>query len=209
MMKMNRIAVLFMMVLTICHTAVSAQNADVQKAASRYKNVNTLTATVTRTKHNAAVVDDVVTKGNLYFKRPNKMCMVFEEGKDLLLMDGDVFTMVSGGKKSVAKGETYNEFVSLREVFVQIISGGDMNGNSGIQANIEVSQQGTLRILTVTPVTSKAKARMMFSSFILTIDTKSSEFKSLRMNERGRNYTQYDFSSYVFDGEVNENVFKL
>ena len=43
----------------------------------------------------------------------------------------------------------------------------------------------------------KAARRMMFSSFVLTIDTKTSELKSLRMNERG-GYTEYRFSGYQF-----------
>ena len=38
---------------------------------------------------------------------------------------------------------------------------------------------------------------MMFSSFVLTIDTKSSELRSLRMNERA-GYTEYTFSNFKF-----------
>ena len=47
----------------------------------------------------------------------------------------------------------------------------------------------------------------MFTSFVLTLDLRLSELISLRMNEKGDNYTQYDFSDYVFDGAVSDSVF--
>jgi hypothetical protein len=42
------------------------------------------------------------------------------------------------------------------------------------------------------------KKRMMFSSFVITLDAKKGEILSLRMNGRGKNYTEYSFSDFVF-----------
>ncbi len=90
-----------------CHplvcTALSAQEADIRKVAERYKGINTFTATVIRTKHHAAVAEDAVTKGKFHFMQPNEAYMTFNEGKDMLIMDNGVFTMINDGQESIAK----------------------------------------------------------------------------------------------------------
>ena len=81
-----------------------------------------------------------------------------------------------------------------------IITGGNSSSDLSKHPDVSISQSGTDIVLTITPQAASAKAqrRMMFTSFVITIDTKTSEIKSLRMNEKGQNYTQYDFSSYSF-----------
>ena len=49
----------------------------------------------------------------------------------------------------------------------------------------------------------------MFTSCVAVIDLKAAELRSLRINEQGENYTQYDFSNYVFDAEVSSSVFDI
>ena len=200
---MKKLSTLFITAIFSC-TALLAQNTDIRKAMERYKGVNTLTGVVTRTKHNVAIVSDVVTQGNLYFKAPDKLCMVFSKDKDMLLMENNTFTMMNDGQKSIAKGKTQSQFESLLAVFKNIISGEDNSSDINRTAEVEITKQGNTRILTITPVVSgstKIKRKLMFTSFVLSIDLQSSEFKSLRMNEPGGNYTQYDFSDYVFNAK--------
>ena len=54
--------------------------------------------------------------------------------------------------------------------------------------------------LTITPQATDKKSlkRMMFTSFVLTINTRTSQLQSLRMNEKAGNYTEYTFSNFQF-----------
>ncbi len=205
---MKKLFILFITALFSC-VPLFAQDAEMQKAVDRYKNMNTLTATVIQTKHNAAVTQDVASRGYFYFKNPARMCMTFNEGSETLLMDDNTFTMVTDGKKSVAKGKGNNQFESLLAVFKNITAGEDAAVDLSDMADVEMTKHDNICTLTVIPIVSdeKAKRKMMFTSFVLTIDLKSSELKSLRMNEKGKNYTQYDFSNYVFNGTVSDSVF--
>ena len=76
-------------------------------------------------------------------------------------------------------------------------------------ADVRLEMQGQTCTITITPIATgaKAKRRSMFTSCIVTIDLKAAELRSLRINEQGENYTQYDFSNYVFDAEVSSSVF--
>lgn len=179
--------------LTIC----IAQQADFQKAVARYKNATNVTASVTKTTHKQAVAKDVTSKGTLTMKRPATVSIVIDGGKDQLLMEGSTFTMVVKGKKHTTSSQKNVQFASFQTVFESILSGGQKDISK--LGDLTVSKQGNNLVLTITPQADSKKAarRMLFSSFVLTIDTKTSELKSLRMNERA-GYTDYTFSGFQF-----------
>lgn len=197
------------MVALLSYTFSWAQYTDIQQAMKKYKKVNTMTASVVRTKHNVALYNDVVTNGKLFFKQPSHVSMIFNGGKDKLLMNGSNFVMVNNSRQSVAKGKTQSQFDAFIMVFRNVFLGENCD-IKGI-ADTKVTRKGNMCTLTVTPVVDggkKTQKRLMFTSFSLVIDLKSAEFKSLRMNERGGNYTQYDFSGYTFGGNVDDKCFK-
>ena len=75
-----------------------------------------------------------------------------------------------------------------------------MHGSSlASLSDLAVTRQGSHIVLTITPQSDskKEQRRMLFSSFVLTIDKNTSEIKTLRMNERG-GYTEYTFTGYQF-----------
>lgn len=200
-----------MLVACVTSSLVSAQDAEMmQKAMERYKAMNTLTADVTQTRHNALIAKDAVSKGNFYFKKPNKMCMSFNNGKDEMLMNGDTFTIVKDGVKNSTSGSSNSQLESLKTILKNFSAGQESDVDLSDIADVDVTKKGNLMVMTITPIVAdaKAKRKQMFSSFIVTIDQKAGELKSLRMNEKGQNYTQYDFSNFVLNGKVNDSVFK-
>jgi len=171
------------------------------------QEIRTLTATVTRTKHNAAVTEDLVTKGKFYFSNPGKICMIFDEEKEKLLMDGNNFILINDGKSSVAKGKEASHLALLQSVLQSILTGGDGIVDTLRAENMEITKQDN--IVRIAPATdnAKAKRRMMFTSFTLTIDPMTSRLKSLYMHEKGENYTRYDLSGYKLNDIVDDNLF--
>ena len=189
---------LFLLIALLCQLTISvAQQADFQKAVAKYKTAKTVTATATKTSHKNAVADDAVSKGTLLMKAPAEVSITMEGGKDQLLMQGSTFTMTVKGKNHTTSSEKNTQFRSFQTVFESILSGGAKDISK--LGDLTTSKQGNTLQLTITPQADSKKAarRMMFSSFVLTIDTKTSELKSLRMNERG-GYTEYRFSGYQF-----------
>ena len=115
-------SILAIMVLAI--TAAFAQDAEMmQKAMERFKGMNTLTANVTQTKHNTMVAKDITSKGNFYFKKPNKMCMTFNEGKDMMLMNGESFTIVKDGVRNTAQSGGNEQLQSLTAIIKNFSAG--------------------------------------------------------------------------------------
>ena len=189
--------VLPLFLLAFLPLTIMAQQADFQKAVARYKNAKTVTANVTKRAHKDAVANDAVTKGTFLMKAPNEVSITMEGGKDQLIMQGNNFTMVANGRKHKTDSQKNIQFASFQAVFESILSGGTKSISQ--LKDLTMKKNGTLLVLTITPQpdSKKAARRMMFTSFVLTIDTKTSEIRSLRMNERS-GYTEYTFSGYKF-----------
>lgn len=181
-----------------------------QKAMERFKDMKSLTADVVQTKHNSMVAKDITSNGEFFFKKPNKMCMTFNSGKDMMLMNGEEFTIVKDGVRNTAKGGGNEQLQALTTILKNFSAGQESDIDLSDIADVDVAKKGNLVVMTVTPIVSdpKAKRRQMFTSFVVTIDQKAGELKSLRMNEKGQNYTNYDFSNFKLNAPVNDSVFK-
>ena len=197
-----------LLVLLPC-LALTAQEADIRRLAEHYADVQTLSATVTRTRHNVLLAQDEVTRGHFFLKKPGKMCLSFDDNKDMLLMESGTFTLVEQGRRMVAKGRNGQVLGALGSVLRGLFADGSYVPDEA--ATVTVEQSGNRCILTVTPLlkNAKEKRRLMFTSFVLTLDNASGRLLSLRMNERGENYTQYDLTGHQPGAAVGDAVFIL
>ena len=179
---------------------ILAQQTDFQKAISKYKTAQIITATSVKTRHKAAVAKDEQSSGTFTILPPNKMNISVNEGKDQLDMQGEDFTMTVGGKSHKTSSKTNPQFATFQKVLEHIMTGGADGKDIAQTPGVTIQKEGNNFVLTITPEVAKAKAkkRMMFTSFVITIDTKTAEIKTLRMNEKGQNYTSYEFSGYTF-----------
>ena len=142
--------------------------------------------TVTRTRHQAALTTDAVTTGTLTIRKPDYICISTDGGRDQLLMEGTKFTMTMGGKKHVTDSRRNAQFATFQKVLNAVINGQPVTKGE----DMTIVTKNGLQTITITPA---AKKRQMFTSFVLVVDAKTSDFRQLRMNELGGNYVNYDF----------------
>lgn len=194
----------------VCSVAVSqAQDQDVMKQAMEgYKNLTSMTAKVTKKVHNEMVTKDVETSGMFYFKKPAKMCISTNNGKDKLMTDGENFTIVQDGKANTASGKGNSALTPLVTAIKNITSGKGDTDLSDV-ADVDMERDGNLMIMTISPIVKSAAERkkMLYQSFVITIDQKAGLLKSVRLNGKGKNYEQYNFSDFKMDVKVDDAVF--
>lgn len=174
-----------------------AQSVDFQKAVAKFRGASHVTAIATRVDHKAAVSKDDKATGKMVIASPDKMNISVADGKEQLDMNGDDFTMVIRGREHKTNSKKNNQFVAFQSVLTAIIKG-DGTGLSEVPG-VELSQSGNIITIHMDPTVGEPKKkRMMFSSFVITLDAKKGEILTLRMNGRGKNYTEYSFSGFVF-----------
>lgn len=209
---MKRIATLFSLLAIIALSAFTlpaqAQDDVMKQAMDAYKNVKSMTANVTRTVHSEMVAKDQVTTGMFYFKKPAKMCISTNGGKDKLLTDGENFTIVQNGKAKTASAKSNSSLTPLVTAIKGMISGDDSVDLSEV-ADVDMDRDGNTLTMTITPIVKSAAERkkMIYQSFVLVIDQKAGELRSIRLNGKGKNYEKYEFSNFKLDAKVDDAVF--
>ena len=143
--------------------------------------------TVTRTQHRAAIAKDAVTTGTMTIRKPDYICITTDQGREQLIMDGTKFTITLGGKKHTTDSKKNAQFATFHSVLTALINGQPIPQND----ELSVTAKGNKTAITVTPVGKKK--RQLFTSFALTVNTKTKAFYTLRMNGRGEDYIEYDF----------------
>jgi outer membrane lipoprotein-sorting protein len=209
---MKQLITLCILLLCTCLNTWAQSNDDMMaRAQQRFRNMKTLTAPVTQTRHNALLTQDEVSKGNFYFKKPASMCLTFNNGKDMLLMKDNQFSMVRDGKVNTLNGKGNEQLEALKTLLRNFSAGQESDVALDDLADVDVERAGTLVTLTITPRISdaKAKKKMLYSSFIVRMDTQAGELKSIRLNEKGSNYTLYEFGKFTIDAPVSDDLFKL
>lgn len=200
---------LSIIILALCATLCYAQEDVMQKAMEGYKNMTSLQANVKKTVHNTMVTKDQVSTGMFYFKKPALMCITTNEGKDKLLTDGESFTIVQNGKASTAKGSGNSSLTPLVNA-IKGMTNGDSDTDLSDVADVDVENDGNKMVMTIVPITKTAseKRKLIYQSFVITIDTKVGELRSIRLCGKGDNWEQYDFSAFKKDVVIKDEVFK-
>ena len=206
-------AIFAIFTLTLCSSfsvSLHAQEDVMKQAMEGYKNLTTIKADVKKTVHNTMVTKDVVTTGTFYFKKPALMCITTNGGKDQLLTNGENFTMVKDGKPSTTSAKGNSALAPLVNAIKGITQGKTDTDLSDV-ADVDMEREGDLMIMTIAPITKSAaeKRKLMFQSYVITVDTKVGELKSVRLNEKGQNYQQYDFSNFKRDVKIDDAVFRV
>lgn len=188
---------LFLVILFVQISVTMAQGSDFQRAVSHFKG-HGATAAATRITHKAALANDATAQGTLTMRQPATVEISIDGGKDALLMEGSTFTMTVRGKKHTTTSQQNLQFATFQKVFEGILAGGAQD--IAALKEVTVKKDGKKLVVTITPEAAdkKQQRRMMFSSFVLTIDAATSQLLSLRMNEKADNYTEYTFSNFQF-----------
>lgn len=187
--------------LSMLAMAGFAQESLFTQAVSRYKSAKSATATAVMVKHNKALTKSKTYNGALYIKEPDKVAITANNGKEQLVMNGNTFTMVMGGRKHVASAKTASQFAAFKTVLYSVLSGGKTN-ISNVQG-VKISQQSGSVVVTMTPAQAK---RLMFTSFVLEINKGTGALESLTLNSN-HGFTQYKFSNFKFGAAVSDKVF--
>lgn len=182
---MKKLLILTFALLLTSTLAALQTTAATATAAAPAKEAN---MSVKRVVHKNAVKNDAITNGQFTWKRGGTMTMVFSE-TDKLLMEGTTYTLVMNGRKQVANADNSKMLGAMQNVVDNILSGGDGRVNAP-----SVVIDHSAGSITISPDEKLKKARLLFTSFVITFDAKKGTLKSIRMNSRGKNnYTDYLF----------------
>lgn len=170
---------------------------------AKAQKTNTASAKVIKTEHNELFTNDTKTDGYFYYKHPDKMCIILNNKKDMLLMDGNTYILMENGEKSIAKGKIMELFNVLQNILHDIICNNPI-ADVTLCETAQINKNGNT--ITIMPkINVRNKRRILFTSFVIEFDKNS--LKSIQMNKTGENYTRYDMYDYTTNCNIDDNVF--
>ncbi|MCF0202391.1 MAG: hypothetical protein HUK08_03405 [Bacteroidaceae bacterium] len=181
---------LILMAFALCMTTAAMLPYETNAATVAAAAPDAYTTTVVRTVCKGAVKKNQTDKGTFTYKKGGTMSMVFSE-TDKLLMEGKTYTLVSGKRSSVAKGETAMLFGVMQKVVDNILSGGNGKVQKADTDAAVITYNGNT--ITIEPAEGVKASRLLFKSFVITADLKQHKLLGIRMNGKGKNYTTYEF----------------
>lgn len=216
---------LIISLFSFCAIAQNASVADFSKCVAKYKNQNGVSAIAVKTNHKAAVAKDEITYGDMYIAAPDKICITFNDCTDQLIMNAGVFTMTVNGNRHITNSSADAQFATFQAVLESVICGGAKTDFASLE-NVKMEKSGSDVVITITPKQDApaadaasngakgpkkkggSRVSRIFSSFVITVNAGIPGLKSLRMNGKGNNYTEYTFTNVELGKQADPKFFK-
>ncbi len=167
--------------------------------------VNTVSSNFTQTKNLALLSDKIISKGNFYFKKEDKVRIEYTSPYSYLLVMNNGQIMVKDEQKT-SKINTKNSktMQSVNRIMIDCMRGTVLNNPD---FKVSAFENGSSYLLSLVPATDAMKK--MFKSIEVYLDKKSFDVDRLSMKELGGDYTDMDFSNTQHNVALNDALFKV
>lgn len=195
--------------LTLCTICVSAQvvsKADfptVEKVMAANVKYNTIVSKFKQTKHIPIMDEDMLSGGNFYYTKPEKLTMRYTDpAGDLMMINDDWFTMVSAGKKRETSGKTNQKMQGMKAILSACLQGNILQMGAE-----KVTLEETSKHYVFTAIIDRKANKSNFEKVVASYDKNDLSLTLLQTIERDGSYTIYELTDKKFNTAVDANVF--
>ena len=193
-MQMKSIITCIAMLFAAVFTA-NAQNspecdAAIKKIADANAKYSTITCKFTKTANMVMMEKELVSEGNLTYTRPDKLKMEYTTpAGDLLDINGDALTMISGKQKRSSNVKGDGRMATLKNTLLYSV-GGDVAAVAA-ENNATIKFKEAPKYYTFTLAKGKG-AKSQYVELVLSYSKKDFSLCVMKMVEPNGNYTVYD-----------------
>ncbi len=207
-MIMKRLYISILSVFACCGALFAETEAEIlTKISENGAAIATIESRFSQRKHAKALKNDALSSGRFYYQKSDKVCMTYDTPHgDLLLMNGDDFVMVVGGKRSAANAQSNPMLKQMRTLLTACVSGDFERLKTGRNTKISVMETDQNYVLTTV---FDGSAKKYYADIVLTFDKNSLALQILRMNEANGNFTEYRFEKPVFNQSIDAKIFDI
>lgn len=200
---------LFIGLLGYCLSAnaqSSAENQLLEKIKTANANCTSITSTFKQTRHFSFMDGDVISKGNFYYRKPDRLLLKYTEpAGGLLLINGDrfVMNMMDQSTKSSIKADP-----NLQSI--QTLLSSCLQGEVKHIANAIVSCKETTAAYVVTATIKGGNAQgSKVNKVIVTYSKPDLTVSTIRTEEADNSYTLYELTGKKLNQPIADAVFKV
>lgn len=206
---MKRINLLLIVLLGFfvvnAQTVNDVDNQFLDKIKFENNSIKSITSNFRQVKHMSILGEDMVSDGKLYYIKPAKMAMAYNEPKgDLMVINEDRFIMVMSGKRHETTAKSNAKMRGIKAILTASLEG-DVRQ---LEADkIKCSETKDSYIIIVDLIKGKSN-KSGIEQIVVSYDKKNYTLSALRMNEKDGTYTNYELIDKKLNNSVDDTVFQ-
>lgn len=182
------------------------KNADAFRQALQQANASktSVVSDFIQTKHLSLLEDKIISKGQFFFKKENRIRIAYTEPYTyLLVMNGGEILVQDGHKTSRINTRNSKLMQSVNRIIIDCMSG---NVFRNTDFSVVAWESSNSYLLSLTPATDAMKK--MFDRIEVYLDRKHLDVTRLTMTETGGDFTDMDFKNIRHNTDLNDALFK-
>jgi outer membrane lipoprotein-sorting protein len=194
--------------LTVC-VAVQAQEAgdagcgEMQKINQANHAYTSITASFKQTRHLSMVGENSISGGSFYYLKPDKLAMKYTQpAGDVLLINGNQFTLVAAGKEK--KISSKNAKMEGMKTILSACLQGDIAQMGATKITCSENAGYYVIIADINEKLNKSAIRRVIASYEKT----GGAIASIQTIEADGSYTLYELTDKKFNQPLEEEIFK-
>lgn len=205
---MKKVAILtflfFCCVFVKAQVVSSADSPTIEKIRQGNTKYTTITSDFKQTQHLSILGEEIVTDGKFYYKKPEQLAMQYNDpAGDMMLLDGDNFIMVSGGKRRTISAGSNPKMQGMKTILSAC-----MQGNALQMGAESITCKETAKYYIITAVINTDSSGSDFDKVEASYDKKDLSLSVLKTIESDGSYTMYELSKKEFNNQIDETIFK-
>lgn len=191
----------------VCCVMMNAQSDTEREMLEKIKETNaaytSVIADFEQIKHMAIFDEDILSGGRLYYVKPDKLSMWYDNPEgDLMLINGDKFIMIASGRRN----ETTSKNAKMRSM--KAILSACLEGDVRQVETTAVECEETPRYYVVTAELATGKNnKSNISRVVVSYDKTDCSLSVLRTEESDGTYNVYELKGKMLNRPVEEDVF--
>ncbi|MEG0517932.1 MAG: outer membrane lipoprotein carrier protein LolA [Bacteroidales bacterium] len=198
------------LLLCIYATGESQQN-NVKEAfdakLAEYSTKNkTIECDFIHTRHLQKLTRDVTMRGKFYYNNTGEMALRYTEPKgNLILVKNGVFSMITAGKTTTAQGSSNPMLEQITNMIKACMTGDISQLGRGWNTNY-TAENGKY---TIELIPQDSRTKKYLAKIILLFNGTDMSLEKMIMQEKGENYSQYEFTHKLFNKAIDASKFEL
>jgi len=204
------------LVITLLTSIVFAQEKgfnkvqDIEKVKSELSkltdNTTTIQSSFIQEKHLSFLTENIISKGEFYFKSPNKLRWEYSEPFNYIIVITDKNILIKDDDKiSSFDSESNKMFSEINNMMIGTIQGSLFTDND--RFNVEYFENSEQYLLELDPKLPEMKS--MLKTIKIFIDKSDISVAKIKMIESSDDYTSIDFKNRKLNHQISTDKFKL
>jgi len=181
------------------------QDAEIARISEVTKSFSSISSDFIQVRESSLMDQPVKSTGSMYYKATDKLRLDYTSPESMsYVINGTKFTSIVGSKTQTMDLSSAKKVSGTFNFIMSCVTGTCIADKTSFTSSAE--KKGSDIVVTLVPI--KKDIKQMFSSLVITFDSRTCYAKSILMNEKGGNTTTFTLSKTKTGVSLADTLFQ-